>query len=109
MEFPIKKHNIRVIAHACTKRKDDIFMQRRLYIGKADTALDIFRFAVFYYTIIHCQDANEDCLKNEVNASNGYTPKDTPKNVEDLSEVKEPQNADTYYASTMTIVVLIKF
>ena len=27
---PHDKYNIRGIAHACTKRKDDIFMQRRL-------------------------------------------------------------------------------
>ena len=32
----------------CTNRKDDIFMQRRLYIDEAHTALDIFRFAVFF-------------------------------------------------------------
>ena len=42
------KYNIRGIAHARTNRKDDIFMQRRLYIDEAHTALDIFRFAVFF-------------------------------------------------------------
>ena len=36
------------IAHAVTNRKDDIFMQRRLYIDEAHMALDIFRFAVFF-------------------------------------------------------------
>ena len=38
--------NIIYIAHAHTNRKDDIFMQRRLYIDEAHTAMDIFRFAV---------------------------------------------------------------
>ena len=32
----------------------------------------------------------------------------TPKNVDDLSEVKEPQNEDTYCASTTTVVVLFE-
>ena len=54
------RYNICGIAHAHTKRKDDIFMQRwlgqiftfgvearELYIDKAHTVLDIFRFAVF--------------------------------------------------------------
>ena len=41
------KYNKRGIAHASTNRKDDIFMQRRLYIDEAHMALDIFRFAVF--------------------------------------------------------------
>ena len=40
--IPRDKYNIRGIAHARTKRKDDIFMQRRLYIDEAHTALDIF-------------------------------------------------------------------
>ena len=31
-----------------TNRKDDIFMQRRLYNDETHTALDIFRFAVFF-------------------------------------------------------------
>ena len=44
--IPYDKYNIRSIAHARTNRKDDIFMQRRLKIDKAQTALDIFRFAV---------------------------------------------------------------
>ena len=38
------------MSHARTNRKDVIFMQRRLYIDEAHTALDIFRFAVFFYT-----------------------------------------------------------
>ena len=45
---PHYKYNIRGIAHARTNRKDNIFMQRRLYIDEAHTALDIFRFAVFF-------------------------------------------------------------
>ena len=36
MEFPM------------INRKDEIFMQRGLYIDKAHTALDIFNFAVFF-------------------------------------------------------------
>ena len=40
--------NIYGIAHACTNRKDNIFMQRRLFIDEAHTGLDIFRFAVFF-------------------------------------------------------------
>ena len=39
---------MRGIAHARTNRKDDIFMQRRLYIFEAHTTLDIFHFAVFF-------------------------------------------------------------
>ena len=38
---PHDRYNIRGIAHAHTNRKDDIFMQRRLYIGHAHTALNI--------------------------------------------------------------------
>ena len=37
------KYNIRGIAHVCTIRKDNIFRQRRLYIDKYHTVLDIFR------------------------------------------------------------------
>ena len=52
--IPHDKYNIRGIAHARTNRKDDIYMQRRLvqrllYIDEARTALDIFRFAVFFF------------------------------------------------------------
>ena len=39
--IPHDKYNIRGIAHARTNRKDDIFMQRRLYINEAHTALNI--------------------------------------------------------------------
>ena len=46
------KYNVRSIAHARTKRKDDIFMQRRLYIDEAHTVLDIFRFAAFFFNTI---------------------------------------------------------
>ena len=41
--IPHDKYNIRGISHAHTNRKDDIFMQRRLYIDEAHTVLDIFR------------------------------------------------------------------
>ena len=44
---PHDKYKIRGIAHARTNRKDDIYMQRRLFIDEAHTALDIFSFAVF--------------------------------------------------------------
>ena len=40
--IPHDKYNIRGIAHVRTNRKGDIFMQRRLYIDKAHTALNIF-------------------------------------------------------------------
>ena len=43
--IPHDKYHIRDIAHARRNKKDKIFMQR-LYINKAHTALDIFRFAV---------------------------------------------------------------
>ena len=33
-------------------KNEDIFMQRRLYIDEAHTALDIFRFAVFFSDIL---------------------------------------------------------
>ena len=36
------EYDILGIAQACTDRKDNIFMQRRLYIDEAHTALDIF-------------------------------------------------------------------
>ena len=39
--IPHDKYNIRGIAHARTNRKDNIFMQRRLYIDEAHTALNI--------------------------------------------------------------------
>ena len=35
------RYKIRGIAHARTNRKDDIFMQRRLYIAEVHTALNI--------------------------------------------------------------------
>ena len=46
--IPHDRYNIRGIAHARTNKKDDIFMQRRLDIDEAHTALDIFRFAAFF-------------------------------------------------------------
>ena len=49
--IPLDKRNIRGIAHVRTNRKEDIFMQRRLYIDKAHMALAIFRFAVFFLHI----------------------------------------------------------
>ena len=45
--IPHDKYNIRGIAHARTNRKDDMFMQRRLYIDELHTTLDIFCFVVF--------------------------------------------------------------
>ena len=39
--IPHDRYNIRGIAHARTNRKDDIFMQRRLYIDEAHKALNI--------------------------------------------------------------------
>ena len=49
------RYDIPGIAHARTNRKDDIFMQIRLYIDEAHTALDIFRFAVF---LLSCFDTS---------------------------------------------------
>ena len=49
---PHDKYNIRGIAHARTNRKDDIFMQRRLYIEEAHMGLDIFRFAVSFLSVL---------------------------------------------------------
>ena len=46
--IPHDKNDVRGIAHARTNRKKHIFMQRRLYIDEAHTALDIFRFASFF-------------------------------------------------------------
>ena len=46
--IPHDKYDVRGIAHERTNRKDDVFMQRRLYIDEAHTELDIFRFAVFF-------------------------------------------------------------
>ena len=37
-EIPHDIYNVRGIAHARTNRKDNIFLQRRLYIDKAHTA-----------------------------------------------------------------------
>ena len=47
--IPHDRYNLRGIAHARTNKKDDIFMQRWLYIDEAHTVLDIFRFAVFFF------------------------------------------------------------
>ena len=44
---PHGKYNIHGIAHARTNRNYNIFMQRRLYIDEAHTALNILHFAVF--------------------------------------------------------------
>ena len=41
--IPHDKYGIRGIAYVHTNRKDDIFMQRWLYIDEAHMALDIFR------------------------------------------------------------------
>ena len=45
---PHDKYKIRSIVHTSTNRKDDIFMQRWLYIDKAHMALDIFHFFYMY-------------------------------------------------------------
>ena len=50
MEF--HKYDIRGIGHAHTNRKDDIFVQRRLYIDKAHMALDIFRFTESFLPVL---------------------------------------------------------
>ena len=49
--IPHDKYNIRGNARARRNRKDNNFMQRRLYIDETHTALDIFRFVVFFVTI----------------------------------------------------------
>ena len=48
--IPHDKYDVGAIAHVCTNRKDNIFMKRQLNIDEAHTALDIFRFAVFFST-----------------------------------------------------------
>ena len=56
MEFHmINMMYVRGIADVRTNRKDDISMQRRLFIDEAHTALDIFRFVVFLREIIHLE------------------------------------------------------
>ena len=40
--IPLDKYDAHGIAHARTDSKDDIFMQRRLYIDEANTALNLF-------------------------------------------------------------------
>ena len=40
--IPHDKYDVPGIAHARTDRKDNIFMQRQLYIDEAHTLLDIF-------------------------------------------------------------------
>ena len=64
---PHDKYNIRGIALARTNRKDDIRMQRRLYIDEAHTALDTLHIAVFFITIFACMCpylfCNYLCLK----------------------------------------------
>ena len=41
--IPHDKYDIRGIVHTHTNKKDDIFMQRRLYIDEAHMVLDIIR------------------------------------------------------------------
>ena len=41
-EIQYDKYDVHGIAHVRTDSKDNIFMQRQLYIDKAHTALDIF-------------------------------------------------------------------
>ena len=43
--IPHDKYDIRGIVYKRTDRKDDIFMQRRVCIDEAHTALDIFHTA----------------------------------------------------------------
>ena len=43
--IPHDKYYVCGIAHVHTDRKDDIFMQRQMYIDEANTALDIFPIA----------------------------------------------------------------
>ena len=50
--IPHDRYNIRFIAHARTNSKDDIFMQRRLFIEEAHMGLDIFRFAVSFLLVL---------------------------------------------------------
>ena len=50
MEFHMINTQHCTCAH---KQKIDIFMQRRLYIDEAHTALDIFRFAVFLFYFLN--------------------------------------------------------
>ena len=45
--IPHDKYDVHGIAHARTDRKDNIFMQRRLYIDKTQTALNIFPTTTF--------------------------------------------------------------
>ena len=40
--IPHDEYYVRSIAYLRTDRKDDIFMQRRMYIDEAHTLLDIF-------------------------------------------------------------------
>ena len=47
--IPHDKYDVRGIAYTRTDRKDNIYMQRRLYIDETHTALDIFRFAAFLF------------------------------------------------------------
>ena len=47
------KYNIRGIAHARTNRKDDTFMQRRLYIDKAHAEQDILKRIKLLDFLIH--------------------------------------------------------
>ena len=60
---PHGKYNTRGIAYARTNRKDDIFMQRRLYIDEAHTALDIFRFAVFFLVVLSYRKTQQNYLQ----------------------------------------------
>ena len=49
---PHDKFDIHCIAHARTNRKDNIFMLRHLYIDEAHMALDIFRFAASFLSVL---------------------------------------------------------
>ena len=47
-EIPHDKYNIRIIAHASTNWKDNLSLKDDLYIAEAHTAMDMFRYAVFF-------------------------------------------------------------
>ena len=58
--IPHNEYDIRSIANVRTNRKDDIFMQRQLYIDEAHTAQDTFRFAVIFLLIFwYLEDPEE--------------------------------------------------
>ena len=60
--IPHDKYDVHGIAHACTNRKDDIFMKRQLYIDEAHMALDIFRFVSILLLVLRwLRRRSDDC------------------------------------------------